>query len=229
MHFEALAWVAFLMAGFPTSPPALLRDALVRHPELALLDPALDLQGDYKLADLQGFGYWPPWRRADFDGDGREDVAAVVVLRHRRGRSFGVLAVHARKPHQSLWVDRLQDDPIYGVAAGPAPDTLVPLHCIECDANAWYRWSGREYEVRLFSAGEHLVVAASTSDTDVALSGTPTRNGRRIARVPPCARARIIRVRGRGYENRWYLVELEQGGMRGWIPASLANEMECIG
>ena len=116
-------------------PPPLLRHILQKHPELTLLNPAIHFPGDYTERELRDFGYWPPWLIADFDRDDRADVASVVVQRKSDRLEFGLIVVHARTPNRLQWVERLGDAAVLcGVAKGPAPDTLVPLACIECDS-----------------------------------------------------------------------------------------------
>ena len=103
-------------------PPQFLEQGLRTLPGLRLLDPAVDLVGGYTVEQLNGFGNWPPWVMTNVDRDGRSDVVAVVVKPGTRPQ-FGVIAVHAGRQSFVQWVSALGDDPINGVAAGPARDT----------------------------------------------------------------------------------------------------------
>jgi hypothetical protein len=73
----------------------------------------------------------------------------AVVVKPGDTPQFGVLAVHARGGGSIKWVATLGDSLINGVTTGPARDTVMPLHCVECDGNSWFRWSGRSYETEL--------------------------------------------------------------------------------
>lgn len=171
---------------------------------------------------------WPPWRVADIDRDGSADVVAAVARRSGGEVQFGVMAVHASEPKRIWWVNEPQDRVIYGVTLGPAGDTVVPLYCIECDANAWYRWSAPGYQVELFAPREELAVATYESG-ELGLFRKPERSSGLFVTVPPCTRAKVLRVRGAAYDGRWYFGELLKPGTRGWIPATFASQSECIG
>jgi hypothetical protein len=73
---SALAPIA---APAPLKPPAPLAAVLLAQPEWRLLDPETDLIGDYLVAQLEALDRWPPWIEGDFDKDGKDDIAAVVV------------------------------------------------------------------------------------------------------------------------------------------------------
>src|SRR5688572_21406262 len=106
--------VLLLLALQPqTAPPALLLPALKSEPGLRLLAPATDLR-EYTQAQLQKFGYWPPWLELDLDRDKRPDVVAVVVKPSPKGREFGVVAVHAGAPNEIHWVVPLDPELING-------------------------------------------------------------------------------------------------------------------
>jgi hypothetical protein len=208
--------------------PPILQRALRGLPDLRLLDPSVDLVGVYTVNELKEFGYWPPWVVTDVDRDGRRDVVAVVV-KPGATPEFGVIAVHARTPITIRWVAPLGTEKINGVAKGPARDIVTPLYCVECDANSWYRWSGRTYEAELYVIGERIAIATYEKDHELGLFGGPTRDSRFLFRVTPCTEATVRRVGGTAQE-RWYFVETAgRHSVRGWIPASFASESECIG
>src|SRR5215210_1889049 len=220
--------VSAMAIGQPTLPP-LLEQAMRHLPEVRLLDPSVDLVArGYSVDELKSFGYWPPWLIADVDRDGRTDVVAVVV---KPGAipEFGVIAVHSRRADAIQWVATLSSEPINGVTTGAARDTVIPLYCVECDANSWYRWSGRSYEPELHAVGERIAVATYEGDQTVGLFSRPTRDSRFLFPIEPCTEAEVRRVAGSAAE-RWYFVETRgRDRVRGWIPASFASESECIG
>jgi hypothetical protein len=217
-----------------TSPPLLDR-ALRGLPGLRLLDPSVDLVGGSTVNELKEFGCWPPWVLMDTDRDGRPDVVAVVV-KSGATPEFGVMAVHARTPTIVRWVASLGTEKINGVtkgSAGPARDTVTPLYCVECDANSWYRWSGRSYEAELHAVGERLVSAENTTyrkDQALGLFAKPSRDSKFLFPIEHCTEAIVRRVAG-SEENRWYFVDtIGPRGVRGWIPSSfVAGSGECIG
>ena len=131
--FFLLPFSFFLLGALQQpAPPPLLLQGLKSTPDVRLLAPATDLR-EYSQAQLQKFGYWPPWLVLDLDRDKRPDVAAVVVKPSKTGAEFGVVVVHAATPNEVQWVVPLDTEAINGVTKGPAPDTLVPLFCVECD------------------------------------------------------------------------------------------------
>ena len=217
----------------PKLPP-LLEKALRGLPGLRLLDPSVDLVGEYTVNELKEFGHWPPWVVMDVDRDGRRDVGAVVV-KPGATPEFGVIAVHARTPTVVRWVAPLGTEAINGVAkgsAGPDRDKVTPLYCIECDSNSWYRWSGRSYEAELHAVGEQLLSADQTTyrkDQVLGLFAKPSRDSKFLFSIGHCTEAIVRRVAG-SEKDRWYFVETKGGGgLRGWIPSSfVAGSGECI-
>jgi hypothetical protein len=228
MKYLLLSLLAFLSLGQLKAPP-ILEQALARLPGMRLLDPSVDLTGGYTVDELKGFGYWPPWVVRDVDRDGRLDVVAVVVRPAGTNSEFGVLAIHARTPMTVRWVVALNSHRINGVAAGRARDVITPLFCIECDANAWFRWSGRSYEAELYAVGERIAIATYDQDHTVGLFGRPTRASRLGFNVLACTQAVVRRIGG-SEQDRWYFVETRaRTPIRGWIPAAFATEPECTG
>jgi hypothetical protein len=211
-------------------PPELLADTLRRRPELAVLNPERHIQGGYTISELRGFGHWPPWIVADLDRDGRLDVAAAVVTGDAEHRMFGALAIHSRQPLRIHWIEPLSPEPLYGMANGVPKDIVVPLHCVECDANSWYRWSGRSYAVALYRPGEQITLATSERNGRLGVFERASRASKMLLEVPSCSDATVLKVEGEEYQARWYLVELNGPvRTRGWVPASFSDEDECIG
>ena len=207
------------------APPALLEQALRLEPGVRLLNPATDLR-QYSQLELQKFGYWPPWIEQDVDRDTRADVVAVVVKPSPSGTEYGVVAIHARTPNEVQWVIPLDIEPISGVTKGPASDTIVPLFCIECDANPWFRWSGEEYEADLYAVGEKIDIG-SESQEDLPLYTSPNLSSKPVARVTHCTTV-VVRKVGGTADQRWYFVETPEGE-RGWISEKFTVSDICIG
>ena len=222
---SAAVFALALLQTKEPAPPTLLVDALKLEPAVRLLNPATDLR-EYSQADLQKFGYWPPWVVPDLDRDKRPDVAAVVVKPSPNGNEYGVIAVHARAPTEIHWVTPLDVEPINGVSQGPAPDTVVPLFCVECDSNTWFRFSGEEYEADLYAVGEKIDIGSETQ-ADLPLFASANRAAKTVATVEHCTTIVVRKVAGTP-EERWYYVETPDGA-RGWIPDTFTAADICIG
>src|SRR5687768_11617682 len=119
MRRDRLSWkislVAIVLALVATSgvpiaaqdpqPPRAFGALLRAQSEWRLLDPAIDLAGDYTVAQLKELDRWPPWLEQDFDRDGNDDVAAVVVRRGAKGQTeFTVVVVHSTAPGRATLV-----------------------------------------------------------------------------------------------------------------------------
>jgi hypothetical protein len=212
------------------SPPRLMADVLRAHSEWRLLDPAADLVGEYTIKQLEDLDRWPPWIALDFDRDGVDDIAAVVV---RRGTGnepeFTVVVVHGGTPGRAELVVPFRAQRIFGVSEGIKDDTVMPLHCADCDANIWYRWNGRAYEPRLHAVGESIRIGSEPGRRST-LFATPRADATRTGDVPSCARAQVQEVGGEAGQ-RWYRVEVVAPTFpRGWVPQQLAMEgVECAG
>lgn len=219
-----LSLTLLLFAQRP-QPPALLEQALKSEPGVRLLFPATDLP-EYTEFELQKFGYWPPWLVRDLDRDKQADIVAVVVKPSPAGTEYGVAAVHAQAPGEIQWVVPLDTEPINGVAQGPAADTVVPLFCVECDANLWFRWSGEEYETTLYAVGEKIDIGSETQ-ADLPLHSSPNLASKPAASVEHCTTVTVRKVGGTP-DARWYFVEAPDGG-RGWVPDNVTAPDICVG
>jgi hypothetical protein len=210
-------------------PPPRAFGALLRaQSEWRLLDPAIDLAGDYTVDQLKELDRWPPWLEQDFDRDGNDDVAAVVVRRGAKGQSeFTVVVVHSTAPGRATLVVPFSPQRIFGVSEGIADDTVTPLRCADCDANLWYRWNGRGYEALLHAAGEPLLLGGEPG-RPLALFTDPSATASRVTEVPGCVRARVLEVGGEDGQ-RWYRVEALVATLaRGWVPQQyVVQRIEC--
>jgi len=212
------------------NPPRLLAAILKTKPEWRVLDPATDLVGDYTRAQLEELDRWPPWIELDFDRDGVDDVAAVVVRRGAgNATEFTVVVVHGGTPDRAELVVPFRPQRIFGVSEGIKDDTVMPLLCADCDANIWYRWNGRTYEARLHAVGESIRIGGEPGRR-ATLFTNPTTNSPRTGEVPACARAQVQEIGGEAGQ-RWYRVEVVAPSFpRGWVPQQLALEgEECEG
>ena len=224
----ASALASPVAAPEPLKPPALLAAVLLAQPEWRLLDPSTDLIGDYTVAQLEDLDRWPAWITGDFDKDGKDDIAAVVV-RGGGGREleFTVIAVHAARPGRAELVVPFSPQRIFAVSDVFEDDTVTPMRCIECDANVWYRWNGRAYEPWLHVVGETVRISGEPGRR-LTLFADPRPDAQRTAEVPPCVKAEVQQVGGRDGQ-RWYRVEVDApSSPRGWIPQQLVVEdVDC--
>jgi hypothetical protein len=211
------------------APPALLADLLRGQPSWRLLDPARDLAGDYTVDQLKELDRWPPWLEQDFDRDGRDDVAAVIVRRGDKDvPAFTVLVVHGAAPARAVLVVPFSPQRIFGVSEGIADDTVMPLRCADCDANIWFRWNGASYEPWLHAVGESVRIGGETGGR-LTLFDSPRPEAGRTGDVPICSRAQVQEVGGEA-NRRWYRVEVVAPSFpRGWVPQQLVREGEECG
>jgi hypothetical protein len=123
----------------------------------------------------------------------------------------------------------LSATPLYGVGVDASKkDAVVPLRCVECDANSWYRWSGQSYAVALYMRGEKILLATSERNARLGVFARPSRTATSVTEVLACAAATVITVQGDAYSTRWYFVELDTPARtRGWVPAVFTQEDEC--
>ena len=213
--FTALT-VAFTALQQP-QPPALLEQALKTLPGVRVLET------DAKVLKAAAGA---AWLVRDMDRDKRDDVVAVVVKATASVREYGVIAVHARAPEAIHWIIDLDVDGISGVAPGKASDSVVPLFCIDCESNLWFRWSGEEYEAELHAVGEEIEIGSETQ-ADLPLYTSANLASKPLATVPHCTTV-VVRKVGGTPEKRWYFVETPEG-QRGWIPDSVTSSDICIG
>jgi hypothetical protein len=213
-----------LIAAQALSPPKLLVDVLRAKSEWRLLDPSTDLVGDYTVAQLEALDRWPPWIELDFDRDGHDDIAAVVV---RRGAGntpeFSVAVVHSATPGRAELVVPFGPQRIFGVSEGIKDDTVMPLRCADCDANVWYRWGGHAYEPALHAVGESIRIGGEPGRPSP-LFENPQSDASRSADVPYCIQAEVREVAG-DEGRRWYRVSVVAPSFpRGWVPQQLVME-----
>jgi hypothetical protein len=211
-------------------PPALLRDLLKIETEWRILNPTIDLVGDYTIKELEDLDRWPPWIEGDFDKDGEDDLAAVVARPGAGGATeFTVVVIHDRTRGRGELVVPFAPRPILGVATGPADDTVTPQYCIECDSNTWYRWNGRAYEPSLHVVGDTVLISGEPGRR-LTLFADPRADAARTANLSLCVEAKVLQVGGSEGE-RWYRVEVDAPeSPRGWIPQQLVVEpVDCLG
>jgi hypothetical protein len=219
-----------LLAVQVPTPPRLLAGVLKAQLDWRLLDPTTDLVGDYTIAQLDELDRWPPWMEGDFDRDGRDDITAVVVRQGPSGEpEFGVLVVHGAAPTRPELVLAFGAQRIFGVSHAIEEDTVMPLYCLECDANRWYRWNGRAYEPWLHAVGESIRISGAPG-RPLTLFADPSADASRTAEIPFCVGAEVLEVGG-VEGRRWYRVEVDAAAApRGWIPQQLVmSDVDCDG
>jgi hypothetical protein len=209
-------------------PPELLADLLKVEPTWRVLDPTIDLVGDYTIEQLEELDRWPPWIEGDFDQDGRDDIAAVVVRTSAGGATeFTVVAVHAKTRGRGELVVPFGAQRILAVSDEFSDETITPMRCIECDSNDWYRWNGHAYEPWLHRVGDAVMIAGETGRRLTLFAG-PRANAARTADIPQCVRAEVLQVGGREGQ-RWYRVQVDApGDPAGWVPQQLVvSDIDC--
>jgi hypothetical protein len=208
----AVALGAGPIAAQAPDPPRLLAGVLRAHAEWRILDPTSDLAGDYTIAQLQELDRWPPWIEQDLDRDGQDDVAAVLVRRKVGSPTeFTVAVVHGATPERAELVVPFSAQRIFGVSEGVRDDTVMPLHCADCDANV-----------------DQAIRIGSEPGRRSPLFASPRPDAARTAEIAHCARAQVQEVGGEE-GRRWYRVEVVGPQFpRGWVPAQLVMEgVEC--
>jgi hypothetical protein len=187
--------------------PNLLRDALKTLPGVRV--PVKPADED-AAADLKAGGFWPPIKVLDLDGDGFDDIAAVVTRRSQ----FGVLAVHSRSPGQVHWVLPLGARQITGLATPPYwHGSLQPLLCFYCDTDPVLRWSGTQYEYDLWRRSEKLQLPERT----IFRAGPSSKAPIVYRPADYTCDATVLEIAGTP-EHRWYLIEARTPRLkRGWV------------
>ena len=203
-----LSTIAVTAIAQSPTPPPLLEQALKTQPGIRLLESD------------------SAWLMQDLDGDKQPDVAAVVVKPSAGGSEYGVVAVHARTPQEIHWIIDFDVDRISGVTKGKASDTVVPLFCVDCDSNLWFRWSGEEYEPELHAAGEDIEIGSETQ-ADLPLYPSANLASKPLSIVPHCTTV-VVRKVGGTPDKRWYFVETPDG-QRGWVPHTVTTSDICVG
>jgi hypothetical protein len=222
----AAAAASVLSAAQAPAPPKVLAELLRAQPDWQLLDPTIDLVGEYTIKQLEELDRWPPWLEQDFDKDGYDDVAAVVV-RRAAGRATE-FAVVVAQPGRFEFVVPFAAPHIVGVSEGIADDTIMPLRCADCETNVWYRWNGRAFEAYLQVPGEFALLSGGPAKpSPIYADARP--DAARLTEVPSCVRAKVQEVAG-DEGKRWYRVEVIAPGLpRGWVPQQfVVQRADCL-
>jgi hypothetical protein len=234
-------WVAIVAAGLIVAtdgagtrgrelpkPPELLADLLKVEPAWRMLDPTIDLVGDYTIAQLEDLDRWPPWIEGDFDKDGEDDIAAVVVRKGAGGATeFTVVAVHHKTRGRGELVVPFGPQRIFAVSDVHSDETITPMLCTDCDLNVWYRWNGRSYEPWLHTVGASVQITGEPGRR-LTLFADPRADATRTTDIPLCVRAEVLQVGGREGQ-RWYRVQVDApGDPTGWVPQQLVvSDADC--
>ncbi len=78
-------------------------------------------------------------------------------------------------------------------------------------------------EVELYAIGERIQVVGDSY-------AQPSTDARRLVRLKPCTKGKVLGFRGTSLQTRWYFVELLfPNPVRGWIPAEAVRfEGDCF-
>jgi hypothetical protein len=197
------------------------------HPVPGVLVKFLERHGAYRLLTLDDVGddfkeafeskafQFTPLVMADANGDRRPDLVAVlvkpaaqklysVVVFHGIGRGFR---------SEPIWIIQDATEVILGVDVSRL--AITPLTCYECDANAVYQWTGRDYE--FFLKGDAIMLKPGAE-----IFAKPDWKSTVVFRAPAAqagevssAQAEILDygppfLRRIGPYKRWYAVRVVQ-------------------
>ena len=131
-----------------------------------------------------------------------------MVVRRRAGSDteFTVAVVHGATPGRAELVVPFRPQRIFGVSEGIKDDTVMPLHCADCDANVWYRWNGRAYEPRLHAVGESIRIGGEPGRRST-LFANPLSDASRTGGVRPApgrrCRKSAAKLASAGIASKW--------------------------
>jgi hypothetical protein len=227
----ALVQATFLAqaAGAPASLPPLLARYLGTHPPYRLLLVSdLARERDY----IESHHLFSPLAIADLNGDGTDDVLAVLVRRDGSKTLYAVAAFHAIQgvdTPRPEWVLKETSEPVLGVTTSAARRVDV-WKCYQCGSNPFYRWNGVEYQPNLRAKGESVpVYHGASGNVEVRQEASPS--GKMVVTLPPCTRVQILSVFPRQGRVRFYEVSTLLGGKKvtGFVSSDEVDEMPCMG
>ena len=219
------------------APPAVIDNFVRAHPDYRLL--SLDDVRD--VVEPVGADKFSAFVESDLRGDGKRDVAAVVVVSGSSPARYGLVAFHAdaagRVSNDAHWIVSPQTQRIVSIYVRERRRIEV-AYCLECDSNPFVRWNGSEYEWYLFLPGdtanayEELSEEEFDEDSPIALRSEPVMDSKTAAEVPLCAPVKIVKfLSGSTDGKRWYSVEAVVNGQKvsGFLPASALTVVSCKG
>ena len=210
-------------------PPALAQYLAGRPPYHLLTATELARERDY----VESHRLFSPFAITDLNGDGVDDVLAVLVRRDGAKTVFSVAAFHATGGSAAarlIWIIKDSADPILGVASS-AERRVDVMKCYQCGANPFYRWNGVEYQANLRARGERVTVYHGATGA-VAVHQEASSSGRAVATLPPCTHVQIVSLFPRDAGRvRFYEVAALLGdrGVTGFVSAEEVDEMPCVG
>jgi len=218
----AMMAVGMSLPASGETKPAVLAKFLERNSGYRLL--TLDDTGDFKEAFESKAFQFSPLVIADANGDKKPDLVAVLV---KRGavKLYSVVSFHGTNRgfrSEPIWIVQDSTQVILGVDVSPL--AITPITCYECDANAVYGWTGRDYD--FFQKGDSICLRPGAE-----IFAKPDWKSTIVFRAPPVqnkemstAQAEILdygpSFQGRiGPYKRWYVVRvtLPTGSRTGFI------------
>jgi hypothetical protein len=186
----------------------------------------LQANSDYRILNFEDLGgrkdsypgesEWKPFALGDTNGDGREDIIAVVVKKSSAA-PFNVICLHgnadANAQTEVLWPIRDSAELIMEVIA--EQKEIWPLFCKECDANRPMRWVGNGYEWGIYSAGEDACLLEGTRVYEA-----PDVQAPLAAILKRTRDAEIVEMGKKvGDKERWYKVRSRTASdaFTGWV------------
>jgi hypothetical protein len=131
-------------APTPATVSGVLTGFLRKHSAYRVL--SLDDVGAFRDAFESKTFEFRPVVVADSNGDGEPDIVAVLV-KTRPAKLYSVVCFHGTTRgfnSKPIWLVEDSTTPILSVDV--AARTITPITCYECDANAVFQWTGRDYD-----------------------------------------------------------------------------------
>ncbi len=191
----------------------------------AELEALLRVQPEYRLLTQDDVGWqdsmyveFTPYDIADTNGDGINDIVAILVKerRDRAGLLFSLVCLQSEngaKDHKAVWITRDQEEEIMSVDAEKRE--IFPLVCTNCNSNRSLRWTGSEYDWDVYFVGETACISAG--ETLVENPADPESRGLSVSNT---IEARVIEIGRRDAgQDRWFRVRTldEKNPREGWI------------
>ena len=185
----------------------------------------LNTNRDYRLMvfeDLGEFwkvsyspGEWKQFSLADTDGDGSEDVAAVVIKQVGE-TNYNVIVLHGGQDVSGEPVWLIRDSKERVLEALARPNEVWPIFCRECDANRPMRWVkvDRAYERGTYFPGETACLFRKN------IHAQPDERSPIVASIGEEREAEVLEMGKRpGDRERWYRVRnrTNRAPFEGWV------------
>jgi hypothetical protein len=213
---------ASLSQDKPATPALMAQTSPTLHSRLTAF---LQDNSDYRLLEFEDLGRlrdtygaeteWKPSSLGDTNGDGYEDIVAVIVKKSGTNR-FNVICFHGSadaKASEPLWPIRDKAELIIEVTAKRGE--IWPAFCRECDANSRLRWVDSGYEWGIYAVGEQACLFGGTK-----VFAKPDTQDSPITILKRSREAKILEMGAKpaGWE-RWYMVKsvTDREPFSGWV------------